>query len=555
MENADGEAVLENAAQAIRDGRPDRATEILQAALQVDPTNRDCLAALANVLRTSGRRKEAFSIYNRLIALGDVSAATWNTVGEALVSGREYAQAVGFFRESLSVEENAGARHNLGQALFKLGEIDEAVEHLEAAARASGEAVAWTALASVVPGAPGTSADGILALRRDFADWLAASPLAAHAKPPTPRHRMAGERIRIGYVSSWFTGANYMKPVWALINNHDRSRLQVHLFSDSPPDAELVGYDPDPDDRLHSTGDLDNTQLAEIISGQGIDVLIDLNAYSTPRRLGLFTAPPAPVTAGWFNMYATSGLPGFHYIIGDDEVVKPGEDAHYSETVLRLPMSYLTFITAHRTPPVVDPPCLANGHITFGSLITQYKMTGQVIAAWANILNDAPTARLFLANRAMEQTENRNWLAGRFAEHGVDPDRIDIAGGAPHYEYLKNYDRMDFALDAFPYNGGTTTMEAIWQGVPVLTFDGDRWASRTSQTLLKRTHLGGYVAESCQAMVAQAIRLASDPGTPAELQRLRHAMRGELEHAPVCDAPALARAMEELLEDALARAA
>lgn len=552
MELADETGVLAAASQAVSDGRLADAANILQAALQHDPSNRHWLTALADVLRAAGRRKEAFAVYNRLIALGDVSAQTWNAIGEALVSGREYAQAIGFFRESLTVAESAAARHNLGQALFKMGEIDEAVAHLERAARASGEAVAWTALATIVPGAPGIAEDRILALRRDFADWLAASPLASRAAPARARPRVPDEPIRVGYVSSWFTGTNYMKPVWALINNHDRSRFQIHLFSDSPSDAELVGYQPHPDDRLHPTGDLDNTGLAQTIAGQGIDVLIDLNAYSTPARLGLFTAAPAPVTAAWFNMYATSGLPGFHYIIGDDQVAKPGDDRHYCETVLRLPMSYLTFITAHRTPPVVDPPCLASGHITFGSLIAQYKMTGQVISTWAEILVAVPTARLFLANRAMEQTENRNWLARRFADHGIDPGRIDISGGAPHYDYLGNYDRMDFALDAFPYNGGTTTMEAIWQGVPVLTFDGDRWASRTSQTLLRRTHLGGYVAESREAMVAQAIRLANDPETPSELKRLRHSMRDELETAPVCDAPALARSMEDLFEKTLA---
>ena len=346
MDDRRAEDPLEGASAAMADGEPGRAAEILQAALRTAPDNRAWLEALARALRAMGRRKESFAVYNRLIALGDVSAETWNAIGEALVSAREYAQAIGFFRESLSVADNAPARHNLGQALFKMGDLDEAVSHLEPVARATGEAVSWTALATAIPGAPGTSEDGILAIRRDFAAWLAESPLASRATPPRLRTRAPGESIRVGYVSSWFTGANYMKPVWALINNHDRSRFEVHLLSDSPPDAELVGYEPQPGDTLHATGSLDNTGLAGLIAAIGIDVLIDLNAYSTPPRLGLFVTPPAPVTAAWFNMYATSGLPGFHYIIGDDEVAKPGEDDAYSERVLRLPMSYLTFITA-----------------------------------------------------------------------------------------------------------------------------------------------------------------------------------------------------------------
>ena len=550
MEQTAGQDVFAAATKAMQDGDPQTAAGILNAALQLDPENRGLMMGLAQILRAAKQHKAAFAVYNRVLALGDVTAEIWNTIGEALVARREYAQAIGTFRESLSVEDTDEARHNLGQALFKLGEMDEAVKHLKIAARNSGQPVSWTALASVIPGAPSIDQAEILSLRREFAEWLATSPLGGTVQPVQKRYVAPGARWRIGYVSSWFTGANYMKPVWALVNNHDRDRFQIHLFSDDPVDAELVGYQPQADDQIHATADLDNSQLADLIAQQGIDILIDLNAYSTPRRLGLFTAPPAPVTMAWFNMYATSGLPGFHYIVGDAEVAKPEDDVFYSEKILRLPMSYLTFITAHRTPPVVDPPSLSNGFVTFGSLIAQYKMTGDVIAAWCEILNGAPTARLYLANRALDPVENRNWLIERFKAHGIDPDRIDFAGSAPHYEYLRNYDAMDFALDAFPYNGGTTTMEAIWQGVPMLTFDGDRWASRTSQTLLRRTHLGDFVADSREDMIARAIEMANDPNTPAMLKEIRHGARARLENAPVCDAPALAKAMETLLVDA-----
>lgn len=227
-------------------------------------------------------------------------------------------------------------------------------------------------------------------------------------------------------------------------------------------------------------------------------------------------------------------------------MVKPSDDAFFSEQVLRLPVSYLTFITAHRTPEVVDPPCVNDGCLTFGSLSTQYKMTAAVIAAWAEMLNGVPNSRLHLANRAMDQSENRNWLLAQFGEHGIAPERITLGGSAPHYDYLANYNQMDFALDAFPYNGGTTTMEAIWQGVPVLTFDGDRWASRTSQTLLKRTHLGEFCYGSRDEMVAGAIAMGNDPGTPERLHAMRHGMREKLAAAPVCDAGALARSMEDI---------
>lgn len=538
---------LDMATSLRSDGRHHEARLILERGLQRHPDNRELLEGLAGTVLACGRVKDALIVYNRLIALGDVGAQTWFAIGQALIRVNEFAQAAGAFRQSLAVAESGQARHHLGQVLFQLGDIDGALEHLEIAARESDLLASWLALATISPGAPSASQESVLRIRRQFASRLAASDLAVEPRQVIARRRGAGERLRIGYVSSWFASSNYMKPVWALVNDHDRSRFEIHLFSDSPAGTELEGYDGHADDRLHLTGDFDNTVLANLIAETGIDVLVDLNAFSTPARLGLFTSPPAPVCAAWFNMYATSGLPGYHYIIGDDEVIRPEDERHFSERVCRLSTSYLTFTTPHRTPPVVDPPCLSNGYITFGSLIAQYKMTPQVIRSWAAMLNGAPNSKLLLANRALDSMENRHWLEDRFKTYGVEGERLQFCGGAPHYQYLQNYDRIDIALDAFPYNGGTTTMEAIWQGVPVLTFDGDRWASRTSKTLLCRTHLADYVYGSPEAMIEAAIQLSRDSETPEKLKRLRHAMRHHLERAPVCDARSLARAMEDAL--------
>jgi protein O-GlcNAc transferase len=135
-------------------------------------------------------------------------------------------------------------------------------------------------------------------------------------------------------------------------------------------------------------------------------------------------------------------------------------------------------------------------------------------------------------------------LKARFQQRGVNPDRVKISGPASHYRYLENYDQIDIALDTWPYNGGTTTMEALWQGVPVLTLEGDRWAARTSRTLLRRTHLADWVVPNRRAFVRQAIKLARDPTTPGTLCRLRHNMRERLRASSVCDTPALAKAME-----------
>src|SRR5262249_3734052 len=154
---------------------------------------------------------------------------------------------------------------------------------------------------------------------------------------------------------------NWMKPVWGLINHHDRDRFEIHLFSDGPEAAIGQSYRKDPRDRFHDTSGLANPALAQLIEELEIDLLIDLNGYSRPSRLPLFNLRPAPVQAAWFNMYATSGLSGFDYLIGDEHVIPPEEEQFYGERVVRVSGSYLTFEVTYPVPDVAPPPCLQGG--------------------------------------------------------------------------------------------------------------------------------------------------------------------------------------------------
>ena len=171
-----------------------------------------------------------------------------------------------------------------------------------------------------------------------------------------------------------------------------------------------------------------------------------------------------------------------------------------------------------------------------------------MLDAWAELLRRTGRTRLVLANAALQSIHNRAYVRDQFVQRGVDGERVILEGPAAHFEYLQKHDRLDVALDAFPYNGGTTTMEAIWQGVPVLTLDGDRWAARTSQSILRRTHLSEFVAQDVRGYVEQAVAVARDPTAPARLSHLRRAIRWQLRGSSAWDTPALARAMEATYE-------
>ncbi|MEZ5328609.1 MAG: tetratricopeptide repeat protein [Verrucomicrobiales bacterium] len=536
----------------LKAGQPRKAAREFTAAAELDPDSTEILEKLGQAQLGCGENAAALKVYRSLVALGADTGETWKILGEIHSRSGDHALAIDAFERALKLGgASAELHHHFGKSLFHLGEIDRAAEQLELAAKDGDRLGPVVSLANIIPGAPSADAKKIMRVRQDSARLLATeTPAPREAREAVAVDRKANDgRLRIGYLSAHFHSENYMKPVWALINRHNRSRFEIHLFSDSPKGQGMPGYLAETGDRVHHVAGLDNDTLTQLISRNGIDVLIDLSGYSFPERLGLFLTHPAPVTVAWFNSFATSGLPGIDWIVGDDEVVSRRDEKHFTEKVARLPLSYLTFEVTHEAPPVAPPPCLRNGYITFGSLISQYKITPPVIEAWAKILRKTES-RLVLANTALQSPSNRSWMLKHFVRHGIDPERISLFGPAPHIQFLRHYDRIDIALDGFPYNGGTTTMEAIWQGVPVLTPEGDRWAARTSQTILRRCHLGEFVAGSVRSMVKQAIKLARDPHTPERLRVLRDEMRSRLEASSACDGTSLARAMETFFQEA-----
>ena len=321
------------------------------------------------------------------------------------------------------------------------------------------QAIARSAVACIAPGCPGLNHAAVRAVREN---WVAS--IGNGIRPTRPSRDQATRKLRIGYVSAFFGARNWMKPVWGVINRHDRDRFEVHLLSDGADPSVSSGDVDHPEDRIWRIGGLSNAELARRVREAGLDVLVDLNGYSRQARLGLFLHRPARRQIAWFNSYATSGVPAFDLLVGDAAVVTPDEERHYCERIVRVPGSYLAFEVRYPVPEVAPPPVLRNGWVTFGSFASAHKITDPVVAAWSRILLGAPTARLLLRGRTLEDPSNRVALLARFARCGVVPDRLILLGGAEHFDFLRGYDEVDISLDTFPYNGGTTTTGAVAGG-------------------------------------------------------------------------------------------
>ncbi|MBM3621048.1 MAG: hypothetical protein FJX20_10180 [Alphaproteobacteria bacterium] len=504
--------------------------------------------AEADRAHEAGRLEEAVALYRAVLAAEPRSAEGWYGLGTAVQSlGAQGEAAQALARAIACGADAAPVRLASGRAHFALGEVEAAIDQFARIEDAHDESLRVMALMNKAVSIPGDPRADNAAVLRSRRTWARSEATRVGTAPVAPRRRRAaGDKLKIGYVSSFFGAANWMKPVYGVINRHDRAGFELHLFADGGLPSPEVGYRDHDTDIVHRIRNASTADLADYIRRAGVDVLVDLNGYSVPGRLGLYLRRPAPAIVGWFNMFATSGMPGYGHIVGDGQVIPGREERHYSEHVWRVPGSYLAFEVAYPVPDVAPPPCLAHGHITFGCLGSQYKITDGVIAVWAAILGRAPTSRLYLRNGVLSDASSREAVLARFVKAGIDRRRIDLEGRIAHFDFLASYSRVDIALDTFPYNGGTTTTEALWQGVPVLAFDGDRWASRTSKSLIVAAGMGEWCLPDEASYVERAVALAADPATPAMLAAMRANMRARLAVSPVCDCERLCRALEDI---------
>jgi len=505
------------------------------------------LCALADRLHEAGKLAEAIPQYRAAVRADPGLYLGWYGLGCALYTAGAFADAVEALRRAIKVSPNAlPARATLGEALYALGQVTDSNRNYARIVRDAEPTLKHLALGNIACAAPSDPTMDNAAIRRAREAWVAAE--AASIVPVQRKPRAPHGKIRIGYLGAFFGSKNWMKGYMGTINAHDRERFEVHMIADRTVPSAESGYKDNEADRVWGVTGVPNDRLAALIAQHEIDVLLDLNGYSFQRRLPLMLYRAAPVQFSWVGMYGTTGIAGLDGVIGDAAVAPDGEEKFFSEPVIRVGHTYLTFDIFYPVPDVVPPPCLTNGFVTFGSLASAYKITDQVIAAWARILRGVPNARLLLRNRNLNEPGNRADFAARFAAQGVPADRLILEGGAEHFEFLRTYDRIDIALDAFPYNGGTTTAEAIWQGVPILSFNGDRWASRTSLTILRAAGLGSFAAADLAGFVEAGIRMGLAPGALAEPRRTQ---RARIATTPAFDPAGLCRELEALFERTL----
>ena len=296
---------------------------------------------------------------------------------------------------------------------------------------------------------------------------------------------------------------------------------------------------------------MSDQRLAEQIRADRIDILFDLAGHTAHNRLLVFARKPAPIQITWIGYEGTTGLAAMDYLLADRYVVPEGSRAILSGAAY-CGCRTVTCVTIRRphAPPVGPLPALEKGYATFGSFNNLAKITPEVVAVWAEILRRLPAARLVLKYRGLgDQAVKRRYL-DLFAAHGVAPQRLELLPSSSYAEYLATYHQVDVALDPFPFSGSTTTCEALWMGVPVVTCPGETFASRHSLSHLSNVGLTETIADDLDEYVELAVSLAGDL---PRLAVLRAGLRERMAASPLCDGKRFATNLASMLRDAWKR--
>lgn len=363
---------------------------------------------------------------------------------------------------------------------------------------------------------------------------------AGGLRPRPPLAPLAGRRLRVGYLSADFCQhpvGLFLKDVLAA---HDRTQVEVFAYGA----GRVVDWVSEAIRRaatFHDVSLLDDAAVAARIAQDQVDVLVDLSGHTGGSRLTVFAHRPAPVQVSWLGYFATTGLPVMDAVLLDDWHAPPGMEAQFSEAIVRLPGGRFCYTPVPFAPAVAEPPCLTRGAVTFGCFNNTAKLNGAVYALWARLLQAVPGSRLVLKWRTFQDDGLCAAVRRSFASLGIAAERLELRPASFHADLLKEYADIDIALDPFPFSGGLTSCEALWMGVPVVTWPQSRVVGRQTYAFLSAIGLADLAATDADGYVAIAAALASDPD---RLRQLRHGLRPRMTASPLCDVVGFTRRLE-----------
>lgn len=559
-------------------GRFEEAVACYQQALRADPSYVQAYSNLGNIFSEMGKLEEAMSCYQQALTLNPNFVQVHNNLGALLTKKGQLAEAEAHYQQILTLNpEDAEVRSRLGIVLWKMGKLTEAITcfqqvltinakdaktyiflalaltsmgRIEEAIAHYRRAVTLTATDTMAPMAAllltlnyaeGYEPAAIFSEHQKFNEQYAI-PLASSIRPHF-NAPIVDRRLKIGYVSGDLRKhpvGYFMAPILA---QHHHESYEIFCYSLGTTVDSMTQRLQQYSDHWITGEEFSEEKLAERIRQDQIDILVDLAGHTAKNQLLVFARKPAPVQVTYLGYPTTTGLTAIDYRITDNYVDYQGVNEPFtSEISVPLPASFFCYQPVADSPPVNDLPALQQGYVTFSSFNNFAKVSPEILHLWANVLSAVPNSKLLIKTRYLSDPATRQVFEERFSQVGIKSNQLILEEFISAPTYLKSYHQVDLGLDSYPFNGGMTTCEALWMGVPVVTLVGNRQVSRLGLSILATIGLTELIAYTKEEYLEICINLARNLDY---LQTLRAEMRAQMQASPLMDATSFSRHLED----------
>ena len=538
-------AAMKTAWQHLQAGRLQQAGVIYMRVLETQPDNCEALNLCSYVASQSGRLDLARQLLEKSISINPRCADSHNNLGKILNDLRDPEKALEHLNIAIKLnKKNPSAYLNRANSKRVQGEIDEALaDYRNALKLAPNNFEAHMNYIYTLNFSNRISDQDIFNEHCSFARLI-------EEECPTKEYKItahnpdASGKIRIGYISPDFRTHSVAYFIEPILEQHNKDNFTIFCYHNNSIQDSTTDRIKHSCDHWKNIVGVEDKKLFDIIRKDGIDILVDLAGYTGNSRISIFARKPSPIQISWIGYPNTTGISAIDYKITDHTADPPGQSgALYTETLIRLPGGFLCYSPPSDSPPLAQPPFIKNGYITFGSFNNLAKTNEAVLNAWAAILSETVNSHILLKCSGLSGAETSKRIISFLGMRGISKDRVHLLGNDLSREkHLKRYAEIDIALDPFPYNGTTTTCEALWMGTPIVSLCGKIHRSRVGASILSQLDLEKLIGQSERQYIDIAVNLAKHT---KEIEWLNDTLRDTMLGSSLCDAKSFTQKLEK----------